>query len=102
VPTQSPGPPFSADAGRAAGARIILVRHAATSSSQSGLLLGREDEPLGSLGGVQAGKAAELLLDLQASPRRQPPGASPGPLLARGGATAVQAGTSVARRLRSG
>ncbi len=65
---QSPGRPFGSDgAGRSAASRVVLVRHAATEGSRDDILLGVKDEPLSVLGGVQAGKAAELLLDLRVS-----------------------------------
>ena len=66
---QSPGPPFKADGGRAAGGRVVIVRHAATAGSADGLLLGSSDEPLSPLGVVQAGRVAELLLDVGVRPR---------------------------------
>lgn len=65
---QSPGRPYQPDgAGRQAKARIVLVRHAATDSTVDGILLGMSDEKLSSLGTVQAGKAAEFLMDMKVS-----------------------------------
>jgi len=43
---------------------VIIIRHAATEGSADGLLLGSSDEPLSALGTVQAGKVAELMMDL--------------------------------------
>ena len=61
---QMPGPPYSADR---VGGRIVMVRCGETQNSGHGKLLGTRDEELTILGDVQAQKAAELLMDLQAS-----------------------------------
>lgn len=61
---QSPGRQFLIDApGEAPRKRIVLVRHAATASSEETRLHSDADEPCSSLGEVQAVKAAEFLMD---------------------------------------
>ena len=63
---QSPGPPFQPDeVGVGVKARIIFVRHGATLSSEDQLLMGTKDEELSTLGEMQAGKTAELIMDLK-------------------------------------
>lgn len=63
---QSPDRPFATDgAGRKAMARIVLVRHCATSGTDEGLMLGTVDEPLSTKGEVHAFKTAELLMDMR-------------------------------------
>ena len=64
---QSPGPPFTPEdsSGPKPTARIVMIRHGATYSTEDGLLLGRKDEALTPLGEVQANKTAELLMDMK-------------------------------------
>jgi broad specificity phosphatase PhoE len=45
--------------------RVIVVRHAATEGSADGLLLGSRDEALSAAGVVQAGKVAEVMMDVK-------------------------------------
>mmetsp|Transcript_38505 Transcript_38505/g.46507 ORF Transcript_38505/g.46507 Transcript_38505/m.46507 type:complete len:551 (-) Transcript_38505:408-2060(-) len=45
--------------------RVILVRCAATDSTEDGLITGRNDEKINMLGRVQARKTAEMLLDVK-------------------------------------
>lgn len=45
--------------------RIIFVRHGATFSSEDQLLMGTKNEELSTLGELQAGKTAELIMDLK-------------------------------------
>lgn len=64
---QSPGRPYKPDeTGRAARARVVLVRAGATGGSSEGLLLGINDEGCSTLGRMQASKTAEFLMDMQA------------------------------------
>uniref|UniRef100_A0A061QWF0 Putative phosphoglycerate mutase n=1 Tax=Tetraselmis sp. GSL018 TaxID=582737 RepID=A0A061QWF0_9CHLO len=60
---QSPGSPLLAGAGRKTAARIVLVRHAATFSTEDGLMLGTMDEECSPLGEVHSQKIGELLMD---------------------------------------
>jgi hypothetical protein len=62
---QSPGQDFLVNHARAklAKRRIILVRHAATVSTEENLLPNSVDEPCSSLGEVQAIKLGEFLMD---------------------------------------
>ena len=61
---QSPGRQFLVDGPSAAPPkRIVLVRHAATASSEETRLHRDMDEPCSSLGEVQAVKVAEFLMD---------------------------------------
>ncbi len=46
-------------------ARIVLVRHCATSGTDNGLMLGTVDQPLSTKGEVHAFKTAELLMDMR-------------------------------------
>ena len=64
---QSPGPPFTPEDSSTPKptARIVMIRHGATYSTEDGLLLGRKDEALTPLGEVQANKTAELLMDMK-------------------------------------
>eukprot|EP00891_Asterochloris_glomerata_P007803 jgi/Astpho2/7803/Aster-06094 len=65
--TTSPGPPFTPEDSSVPKptARIVMIRHGATYSTEDGLLLGRKDEALTPLGEVQANKTAELLMDMK-------------------------------------
>lgn len=61
---QSPGRQFLVDKpGELPQKRIVLVRHAATASSEETRLHRDMDEPCSSLGEVQAMKVAEFLMD---------------------------------------
>ena len=75
---QSPGPPFGKEAFLRTGAgRLVLVRAGATDGRQEGRLLGMRDEPLATLGTVQAQKVAELVMDIQVGIAILPPHTQP-------------------------
>ncbi|XP_024365702.1 probable 2-carboxy-D-arabinitol-1-phosphatase isoform X2 [Physcomitrium patens] len=61
---QTPSPPLIASGGRKALTRILLVCHGATDSSTQQRFPADEDENVNVLGGIQSGKVAELLLDV--------------------------------------
>jgi probable phosphoglycerate mutase len=62
---QTPSPPLVASGGRKALTRVLLVCHGATNSSLQKRFPDSEDENVNVLGGIQSGKVAELLLDVE-------------------------------------
>lgn len=61
---QTPSPPLVASGGRKALTRILLVCHGATESSTQGYFPASANDNVNILGGIQSGKVAELLLDV--------------------------------------
>lgn len=66
VSIQAPGRPFTptADSERDLP-RIVLVRNGATVSSEDGIMMGSGNDPLTTLGEIQAQKTGEVLMDLK-------------------------------------
>ena len=63
---QAPGRPFTPTAETEQGIpRIVLVRNGATVSSEDGIMMGSGNDPLTTLGEIQAQKTGEVLMDLK-------------------------------------
>ena len=63
---QAPGRPFTPTAeSERELPRIVLVRNGATVSSEDGIMMGSGNDPLTTLGEIQAQKTGEVLMDLK-------------------------------------
>ncbi len=76
---QAPGRPFTPSAETERDIpRIILVRNGATVSSEDGIMMGSGNDPLTTLGEIQAQKTGEVLMDLKVN-QQWPPLSPPPP-----------------------